>query len=408
MSTPGSPDAAVGSRARKRPSFFRRLNWPLVGVLLLLAILLVVSTLRSQPAVPIAFDPDSTADNGLRGLTRWLENLGYPVRRTDGLRFALPAGATLLFVYPNQLSYTAGEAAAVRQWVEQGGTLVLVGPHPEDGELEEAFGVHARTQEDFSMREQQTQPLIEHGAQAYRVDWSVDSAVLDLTGAPAAVPVLTTAGGDTTMAVQAVGDGVVWHLAPGNAFTNHGLQLEDHGDFLPPILRTVPPGGVVVFDTFHQFGLSRAGEQIATLQDWIYRTPTGWATLFGMGALGLFLVLQGRRLGPSVPTAAERRRREAGEYVQAMAALARRARLSDDVAHHQQQRLKRGLARRRAVSPDLPNAEFLIRLSGGEPPFTPAVIATVSATLHALEAQPGEQQLVDLAAKVDQILHDQS
>ena len=81
----------------------------------------------------------------------------------------------------------------------------------------------------------------------------------------------------------------------------------------------------------------------------------------------MFLVLHGRRLGPPVVTKAERRKREAAEYVEAMAALSRRARLGKDVARYQQQRLKRGLARRRPLDPNLPDREFLDRLAYAEP-----------------------------------------
>jgi hypothetical protein len=138
---------------------------------------------------------------------------------------------------------------------------------------------------------------------------------------------------------------------------------------------------VIAFDTYHQFGVSRVGEQIATLQDWLYRTPAGWATFFAFVAVSLFLVLHGRRLGPSVVTKAERRKREAAEYVEAMASLSRHARLGQDVAHYQQQRLKRGLARRRPVDPN-----------------------AAREVLALLQRNPNEQQLVTLAAKVDVLL----
>ena len=82
------------------------------------------------------------------------------------------------------------------------------------------------------------------------------------------------------MAVQDVGKGVVWHVASGHAFTNRGLVEEAQGELLPPILRRVPPDAVVVFDVFHQFGLIRVGEQISTLQDWAYRTPSGWEVAY--------------------------------------------------------------------------------------------------------------------------------
>jgi hypothetical protein len=215
---------------------------------------------------------------------------------------------------------------------------------------------------------------------------------------------LLAADGQVTAAVQQVGDGVIWHLTPGNAFINHGLAAENQGHLLPPLLRRVPPGGVIAFDTYHQFGVSRVGEQIATLQDWLYRTPAGWATFFAFVAVSLFLVLHGRRLGPSVVTKAERRKREAAEYVEAMASLSRHARLGQDVAHYQQQRLKRGLARRRPVDPNLPDRDFLERLAYTEPALTAEELVAAREVLALLQRNPNEQQLVTLAAKVDVLL----
>ena len=385
-------------------SIFNRSNWPLLGLILLAGLLLVVSALGSRPAQPIPFDLDSSAATGLRALDLWLQDLGYDVRRIGGLQFRLPADADLLFVYPNQLSYSADEAAALHDWVAAGHTLVIVGPHPEDAELERVFGVRGKPRDGFSLTEQQKQPLVPEGEPAYTTDWNMGSEVLDLENAPAAVPVLAAENGQVTAAVQQVGSGVVWHLTPGIAFVNHGLAQEDHGQLLPPILRYVPPGGTIAFDTYHQFGVSRVGEQIATLQDWLYRTPAGWATFFSFVVFSIFIVLYGRRLGPSVATKAERRRREAAEYVEAMAALARRAKLGKDVAQYQQLRLKRGLARRRPVDPNLPDHDFLARLAYSEPLLAGEQQAEVRDVLEALGRNPNEQQLVALAAKVDALI----
>jgi hypothetical protein len=376
----------------------------LIGVVLLVALLLGVSALGSRPAQPLPFDPDSTAADGLAALNLWLRALGYDVQRTGGLQFALPPEADLVFVYPNQLSYTAAEAELLRAWVAAGGTLALVGPQAEDVELERAFGVRSQPSTSFAQLGKQIQPLVPDGDAEYLAEWSVQDAVLDLADAPAAVPLLRAADGAVIMAVQTLGVGVVWHLTPGNAFANAGLAAENQGELLPPLLRRVPPGGVVVFDTFHQFGLSRVGEQIVTLQDWVYRTPWGWGTLFAVAATGLYLVLQGRRLGPPVVTWSERRRREAAEYVAAMALLAQRAGLAADVAAWQHQRLKRGLARRRPLDPDLPDAFFVERLAHSEPPLTAEQVAEVAQTLQALGARPSAAQLAALAARVDELI----
>ena len=257
----------------------------------------------------------------MRALDLWLQDLGYDVQRIGGMQFRVPQDADLIFVYPNQLSYTEAEAEALHEWVVAGHTAVIVGPHPEDAELERVFGVRSEPRDGFGLTEQQRQPLVPEGQREYSTDWNMGSEALDLENAPGAVPMLAAENGQVTAAVQQIGSGLVWHLTPGIAFVNHGLAEEDHGQLLPPILRYVPSGGTIAFDTYHQFGVSRFGEQIATLQDWLYRTPTGWATFFAFAVFSIFIVLYGRRLGPSVVTKAERRRREAAEYVEAMAAL---------------------------------------------------------------------------------------
>lgn len=404
MTAASSARATSTARRGGIARIFNRSNWPLLGLILLGGLLLIVSALGSRPAQPIPFDLDSSAATGLRALDLWLQDMGYDVRRIGGLQFQLPADADLLFVYPNQLSYTEAEAAVLHDWVAEGHTLVIVGPHPEDRQLERVFGVRSKPRDGFGLTEQQRQPLVPEGESAYSTDWNVGSEVLDLEDAPAAVPVLFAENGQVTAAVQQVGSGVVWHLTPGIAFVNHGLAQEDHGQLLPPILRYVPPGGTIAFDTYHQFGVSRVGEQIATLQDWLYRTPAGWATFFAFAVFGVFIVLYGRRLGPSVVTKAERRRREAAEYVEAMAALARRAKLGKDVAQYQRQRLKRGLARRRPLDPKLPDRDFVERLAYTEPALPAEQQAEVRQVLDALDRSPNEQQLVTLAAKVDALV----
>lgn len=398
------------------PARLRPLATPL-ALVALIAALLLATLLTTPPPAPIPYDLDASHPTGLLALRLWLSELGYAVQRTGGLRFDLPDAANMVFVYPNQLSYSAGEAATLRAWVERGGTLVLVGPAAEDGELIAAFAVRVASELSYESEQVQVQPLLPEGRRVYRRDWFSPGATLDLSEAPQAVPVLALVDADSdratliehaaskpVVAVQSVGDGVVWHLAPGVDLTNLNLAEHAQGELLPALLRTVPTGGVVVFDAYHLFGFSRAGERIATLQDWLYRTPTGWATLFALVATGAFLLLQGRRLGPPLTPVAQTRGREAAEYVRAMATLHRRAGEHAELAQHYRHRLKAGVARQCAILPDLPDDQFLQALNDVSPPLSPTRLASIRTVLTGLSLRPREQQLIELAAAVDQLL----
>ena len=147
-----SPRARLAAR-------LRALATPLT-IAALVAILLLAALVTTPPPEPIPYDLDASHPAGLLALRLWLTELGYDVQRTGGLRFDLPAAADLLFVYPNQLSYNAAEAAALKQWVEQGGTLVLVGPTAEDHALVDAFGVRQAPELSYENEQVQVQPLL--------------------------------------------------------------------------------------------------------------------------------------------------------------------------------------------------------------------------------------------------------
>jgi hypothetical protein len=378
-----------------------RRGWALFALAVLVGLLLAVTATRqAEPVAAPPFALDSAQPTGLLGLVRWLEALGYRVERAGGRELAsLPADA-LLFVYPNQRTYTPAEAVSLREWVAGGGTLFLVAP---DGDLAAAFGVYSNPSDTLTIARRQVQPLLPEGRESYWPSLQFPAQTLDLSAASGVVPVLADAAEEVVLAVQALGDGVVWYAAPGVALSNDGLRQNAQGELLPALLRNLPPGGTVVFAAGDFFDMAGA-QPIATLQDWLYRTPSGWATLLGLGACVLFLLLQGRRLGPALETTGERPRREAAEHVRALAALARRSQLTQELVEYQRRRLKRGLARRLPVSADLPDAEFMERVRRATPALAPETLAQVDSILAELHPALDERRLVALAAQIDDIL----
>ena len=386
----------------------------LITLALFAALIGVMLALGSTGAQDLAYDLDSPAPEGLLALRLWLEKMGYRVERIDGPRFHFPTEADLLFVYPNRRPYSRHAARTLLRWVEAGGTLVLIGPEPEDTALMEAFGVVRRTRSELrpgfnpGARLRQQQPLFPDAPVIMgRLGFQPP---LDLSAAPKAIPIVATNDGQVTIALQQVGQGLVWHLSTHHYLVNADLKDSvSQAAIVLALLRTVPPGGTIVFDTFHlaPSGAELAGERINSIQDWLYRTSAGWATLFGALTLFAFLVLQGMRLGPPLATRIEDRRREAAEYVEAMAALLRRARQRRAVAEYHRQRLKIDLGRPWHISPDLEDGEFLHRLQERDPHLDADRLETIRGLLAGLSGDPDEEALVQLVAKIDEVLgHD--
>lgn len=385
---------------RSGPSTAR---WQIVVSLAIFAFLIVFAVLRGQPQQEIPFDLDSPGPLGLRALRLWLEEMDYNVERYQSM--GLPNPPALLFIYPNEEPYSVERALVIRYWVEQGLTLVIIGPSVWDTALIDTFGVFSTPAQPFNPTIAQRQPLMpEANAQWFHF---ADRA-LDLSDAPNAVPLLADNEGEVLAAAQKLGKGIVWHLAPSINFTNSSLHETNNARLLIALLRTVPPGSTVAFDTYHLFGpdAEQGDEEIQSLQGWLYGTPTGWAILFVAAVFVLYLALQGTRLGPPLPQITSNRRREAAEFVEAMASLQRRARKRTLVAHHHKQRLKIALGRPLHLSPDLPDNEFVQRLRAADHRMTQAQLEQVAELLNGLNDSSDENKLVRLVARLDTLLNE--
>jgi hypothetical protein len=122
-----------------------------------------------------------------------------------------------------------------------------------------------------------------------------------------------------------------------------------------------------LFDEVHHgFGgangaTNRSLRQIALGQWW------GWAALYAVGVVALYIVLTGRRFGRPVPLQQDVARRSSAEYVQSVAHLLRRGRKRGPIAQHFHATLKRRLARPYGFVPPEDDVAFvreLVRVGG--------------------------------------------
>ena len=368
----------------------------------LLVVLVAFILLQGEEQAPTPFDPASTAPTGLHALWLWLEAMGYTVERNDGTTFAIPPESALLFVYPNQQIYSEDEAEQVRQWVNDGGTLVLVNHTLAENALRSRFPVEYGATITALFTDQQ-QPLFPDLAEPIAL--TDNAPILDLSNAPTAISVLATSEGQTTLALQPLGDGVIWHLSLYHSLVNEQLRDPNQATIVPALLRHVPPGGRIVFDTYHLFGPNvTATLEIRSLQDWLYGTALGWATLFVAVVTLLFLALQGLRLGPPLPTREELRRREAAEFVTAMANLLRRGQQRAFVAAHHKRRLKRALGRALNLSPDLADESFLQHVQQVDDRLSAEEKQQLATIFQTLTGKTDEQTLIKTVSQVDPLL----
>lgn len=370
----------------------------------LLAVLVAFILLQGEEQAPEPFDPASTAPTGLRALWLWLEAMGYTVERNDGATFTIPSANTLLFIYPNRQPYSEGEAEQLRRWVEAGGTVVLVGQTPQEEALRAHFAVEtgAPITALFANVDQQ-QPLLPDLAGPIAL--SENAPTLDLSNAPTAISVLATSDGQTTLALQPLGEGFIWHLSLYHSLTNGQLRDPNQATIVPALLRHLPARGGIVFDTYHLFGPSLTADlEIRSLQDWLYGTALGWATLFAAVVTLLFLALQGIRLGPPLPTREELRRREAAEFVTAMANLLRRGQQRAFVAAHHKRRLKRALGRALNISPDLADDAFLRQVQQADDRLAVEEQEQLAMIFQTLNNKSDEPTLIKTVSQVDPLL----
>lgn len=393
---------------RKQLGLSRR---QLVLTLFLAMILVALAVLQGQPEITEPYDPRDTERTGLRALVLWLEEMDHRVT-LDLPRRALPAEDGLLFVHPSTTAasdlFSSQEVHQIYRWVEAGGTLVLVGPRRDFSILGDRLGVY---QSDATFgpltNTRQAQPLLPDLPGTWNTFFA--ERILEFEDQVAVVPVLEQLDGAPVVAIQSVGAGTVWHLTEDFAFTNLNLRDERIASLLPAILRTVPPGARVLITTRHLSTYDpevNAGE-VGTLQDWLYSTPFGQATLLVIISLLAYLMLQGRRLGPPLAAPSAARPREAAEYVSALAGLQRRIRQPHVVADHYRQRLKLRVGRLAQTPVDLPDDEWLaqMRRSGA---LSPAALDEVAALLAGYakinNRRDAEADLIELVQATDTLL----
>jgi hypothetical protein len=154
------------------------------------------------------------------------------------------------------------------------------------------------------------------------------------------------------------GQGYVYLFSTVYPFTNDGLADEQNARLVLNAMRRVPAGGRVLFDEYHH-GYIRPPTAATPLTG----NPIGWAGLYIGVAVGMYLLLSGRRFGRPVPLAEEVQRRSSAEYVESMADLFQRGGKTAYIGAHYHTQFRRQLARPYGINPQLDDDTFAFEVA---------------------------------------------
>lgn len=372
-------------------------HWLAIGLFALMLLLILFTVLQEQqqqqlpPLTSFSNQPD-----GSRALYLWLEAIGYTPNNESRTAYAIPDDTKMVLLLEPLLPPQQAELALLEGWVEQGGILLIAGRNWPTQQLFAYFGVDGQIRAVVETAVfQPTTPLWQSPPLTEPPGWS-PSAFLRQDGADFTVHGVVN--GRSVLLSQQLGEGQLWLASDPTLFTNAGLQEPGSAAFIQNLVSQLGPDGVIWFDDWHRGIRTAETAVVANLNDWLRRTPMGQAIILLTVILFVGLLLKERPFGPPVPLPDNNRRRAPLEYITAMANLSRRAGHTQATAYHYQQRLKRHLARRYRLNPNLPHTEFVTQLATYNPTLDQKELLTLLNQLS--QPRLNEAELVKLATAV--------
>jgi hypothetical protein len=292
----------------------------IVGILLFIAAygLVVLESGQEGEKSPKRRTTYSANAGGYKALYLWLKKLDIPIKRWERKLDYLPPEASVLLLAEPEHGPVSGELNALKEWVRQGGTFILVAGFP-NAFLEE-FNLSLEPRLDFLSEKKFAETLTfqpgpyTRGVKTLKLG---DHSELKPQRPEGVIHLRSESGG--LLAVLEEGQGRVIALSDPNLFCNKFLREADHARLAFNLLLSHGSKGTVLVDEYHH-GYGRATSVMSHLARSRAMQP-----LIQVGILLLILwTVKGRRFGLPRPLIQEERRSSL-EYVKAMAQLLQRA-----------------------------------------------------------------------------------
>jgi hypothetical protein len=364
----------------------------LIAIALVGIVLVAVLTFLLTPPPPApSMSVRSIAPDGAMALSLWFEQSGYHVQQvlSSPIKFGQ---IDTLFVLDPIFPYPDADIVRIRDWVEEGHTLVVAGQSVYAlNDLLDAFDVSLRY---ISIDKTVLSPplptlnsppvnAVEVGA-AYAIVSDRDDLVTHLSR-----------DDDALLVSFRQGEGTVWVSGMMQPFTNQGLSDEQNARLILNFVANLSENAVIGFDEArHGFQ-----EGAASLTGWLVGSPAGWGILTTLVLTLIFLGLHGRRFGRIVPIPQERLQREPVEYIQAIANLFRRSGQREVMLRHYGGQLRRRLSERYSLDPRLSDDELVKSVAFRDTDIDPAALRNVFRQLS--RNKLSEDELLRTAIDVD-------
>ncbi len=333
-----------------------------IGVLLLLVVITAFAATQknTQQQYP-ALSSLSSAPDGARALKLWVQELKYDVDEQVLTDFEPPENAAILLMLEPQFS-TDGEMKSVDTWVEDGGTLILIG---------EQFGMfsvidHYKFSFDY-LPDNSGTPAVAAPLLLSPVGFDARNTTVRIALASERddyVTLMSYQGKPVLVSFEQGKGRVILGTVPGS-LTNAGLKLAGNPELVLNILALARTKGTVWFDEWHH-GV-QSGAQVSGPTEFLRHTPVGHALLFVTFAVFIALFMQGRGFGRPIPLPQELKRRAALEHVIGIANLSRRAAHRSAVMMQYHSQIKRKLGQRYRLDPGMADEQYVNTLAGYNP-----------------------------------------
>lgn len=293
-----------------------------LGILLFLAVYGLVALESSQRGaeLPARRTTYSATAGGYKALYLWLQALNIPIHRWEKPLGDLPSKASILLMVEPELGPGTGELKALKKWVGDGGTFILIARRPNlflkniGMKLRPVFGMHHKEDKVKTFR-YQPGPY----TRGIRILHSRGHPGLGSSRPEMVVHIRSSWGG--LLAVQEEGEGRVIALADPDLMSNESLRDGDHSRLALNLVVAHRGDGSLLVDEYHH-GYGRATSVLEHLAHSRALQPM----LQGVLLLLILWAAKGRRFGPARLLIQEERRSSL-EYVRAMAQLFQRARV---------------------------------------------------------------------------------